>query len=72
MVVRVVLIVYISNFAGIQIIALGVGLEDVKELRAVASPPVDDNAIPLKDFKELEKVKQRLFNDLAKSVCPRT
>ncbi|KAL4226368.1 hypothetical protein ACF0H5_014351 [Mactra antiquata] len=55
---------------GIHIIALGVGLKDVKELRAVASPPADDNAISLKNFEELEAVKQRIFNDLAKSVCP--
>ncbi|XP_045165576.2 uncharacterized protein LOC123529337 [Mercenaria mercenaria] len=55
---------------GIQIIALGVGLKDVKELRAVASPPADVNAISLKNFDELEVVKQRIFNDLAKSVCP--
>lgn len=51
--------------------AVGVGLKNVTELRNVASEPVDDNAIALKDFEELAKVKQRIFNDLSSSVCPR-
>lgn len=62
---------FYQMFLDIHILALGVALKDVKELRAVASSPADDNAINLKSFDELEVVKQRIFRDLAKSVCPR-
>ncbi|KAH3828049.1 hypothetical protein DPMN_129998 [Dreissena polymorpha] len=55
---------------GIHIIALGVGLKNGTELRAVASPPIDDNAILLTDFEELEKIKEKIFNDLASTICP--
>lgn len=47
------------------------GLKDNEEIRAVASPPADENAVPVKDFGELKVVKERIFTDVAKSVCPR-
>ena len=40
-------------------------------LQAVASEPVTENAIPLHDFDELSSLEARLFNDMARSICPR-
>jgi len=52
-------------------VAVGLGLKNVTELRNVASPPADENAITLRDFEELKKIKRRMFNDLSSGVCPR-
>ncbi|XP_052778428.1 uncharacterized protein LOC128215858 [Mya arenaria] len=55
---------------GITIVGIGVGLKNATELRNIASSPADENAVLLKDFDELKKVTDRIFNDLASSICP--
>ena len=53
--------------------ALGLGLTElgIKELTAIASEPKDENAIPLDNFKELRKVKDKIYNEMSETVCPR-
>ena len=58
--------------AGIHIVAIGVGLKNTTELRQIATPPADDNAVQLANFDGLKAITERIFNDLSSSVCPRT
>ena len=62
--------VFLYHVIGVQIIGLGIGLKEDKELNGVVSPPYEKNAISLKTFGELDKIKQRIVN-LASSSCPR-
>ncbi|XP_076459446.1 LOW QUALITY PROTEIN: uncharacterized protein LOC143292771 [Babylonia areolata] len=47
---------------GVHILAIGIGVSDNWELRAIASEPVDRNAILLQEYKDLLGVSDQLLN----------
>lgn len=52
--------------AGIHIYAVGIGLQDTKELDAIATPPKEENSFNVQDFDELATLSERVFQ----AFCP--
>lgn len=54
----------------IHIYAIAVGLKISEELKSIASAPWRENVFVTKDFKNLDKLEEKLFNVIS-DVCPR-
>lgn len=56
----------LARNAGIHIYAIGIGLQDTKELDAMATPPKEDNSFNVQSFDELSVLSERVFE----AFCP--
>ncbi|XP_033728444.1 collagen alpha-1(XII) chain-like [Pecten maximus] len=55
-----------AKSSGIDIYAIGIGLKETKELKGIASEPLEDFLYTVRGFEDLHNLKDRMFE----SICP--